>query len=122
MRRPSASSKAAMSTYSRSLFQIACFNFDESQDDSAVTLAGHAHGPHAVHHRRLDFDEALASIALHGPPCRALGRRRGDGVMGCISASAEREHEFCRRIEIANAVVAPIDPKAKPTLIILHVV
>lgn len=62
-----------------------CFQFDEPQDDFAVTLAGHAHDPHAVHHRRLDLDEALASIALHRPSCRALGKRRGDGVIGFIS-------------------------------------
>ena len=43
------------------------------------------HGPHAVDHRRLDLDEALAPIALHRPPCRALGQRRGDGVIGVIS-------------------------------------
>ena len=28
---------------------------------------------------------ALAPIALHRPPCRALGQRRGDGVIGLIS-------------------------------------
>ena len=50
-----------------------------------VALAGPAHGPHAVHHRRLDLDEALAPIALHGPPCCALGQRRGDRVIGRMS-------------------------------------
>jgi hypothetical protein len=27
----------------------------------------------------------LALRALHGPPCHALGQRRGDGVLGRIS-------------------------------------
>ena len=70
---------------SRSLFWVACLQFDEPQDDLAVALAGPAYGPHAVDHGRLDLDEALAPIALHGPPCCALGQRRGDGVIGRIS-------------------------------------
>jgi hypothetical protein len=50
-----------------------------------LTLAGPAHGSHAIHHSRLDLDEALALIAPHGPPCGALGQRRGDSVIGHIS-------------------------------------
>ena len=34
---------------------------------------------------RLDLDEALAAIALHGPSCCALGQCRGNGVIGRIS-------------------------------------
>jgi hypothetical protein len=49
----------------------------QPQNDVAHALARLAHGPHAVDHHRLDFDEALALPALHGPPCRALGQRRG---------------------------------------------
>jgi|HubBroStandDraft_4_1064222.scaffolds.fasta_scaffold57281_3 hypothetical protein len=41
--------------------------------------------PNSVGHSRLDLDEALAPIALQGPPCRAPGQRRGDGVIGRIS-------------------------------------
>jgi hypothetical protein len=51
----------------------------------AIALAGPVHGPHAIDHSRLDLDEALAPIALHGPTCCALGQRRGDGVIGRIS-------------------------------------
>jgi hypothetical protein len=58
---------------------------DVLQDNFAVALTGPSHGPHAVDHRRLDLDEALAPIALHRPLCRALGQRRGDGVIGFIS-------------------------------------
>jgi hypothetical protein len=61
------------------------FQFDEPQDDFAVALAGPAHGPHAVDHRRLDLDKSLAPIALHRPSCRALRERRGDDVVGRIS-------------------------------------
>src|SRR5580693_7206268 len=60
-------------------------DLDQPQDDFAVAVVGPAHGPHAVDHRRLDLDEALVPIALHGPPCCALGQRRGDGVIGRIS-------------------------------------
>jgi hypothetical protein len=31
------------------------------------------------------LDEALALLALHGPPRCALGQRRGDGIIDCIS-------------------------------------
>jgi hypothetical protein len=41
--------------------------FDEPQDDFALALPGPAHRPHAIDHRRLDLDEALAPIALHRP-------------------------------------------------------
>ena len=39
-----------------------------------------ARGPHAVDHRRLDLDEALARSRCMGHACRAVGQRRGDGV------------------------------------------
>jgi hypothetical protein len=70
-----------MSAYSRSLLDR-LFQFDEPQDDFAVALAGPAHGPDVVDHRRLDLDKSLAPIALHRPSCRALAQRRGDGVIG----------------------------------------
>jgi hypothetical protein len=35
--------------------------------------------------KRLNLDEALALIALHGPPCCALGQRRSDGIIDRIS-------------------------------------
>jgi hypothetical protein len=60
---------------------------DEPQDDFAVALAGSAHGPHAVDHRRLDLDEALAPIALSEPLRCALGQCRGDGVVGASSVA-----------------------------------
>ena len=58
----------------------------EPQDDVPVALAGPRHGPHAIDHHRLDFDEALALPALHGPPSRALGQRRG--AISCRRFSA----------------------------------
>ena len=44
------------------------FQFDEPQDDFAVAFAAHARNPHEVDHRRLDLDDAMVPIALHGPP------------------------------------------------------
>ena len=52
----------------------------EPQDDVPVALAGPAHGPQ----RDLPPPPALAPIALHRPLCRALGQRRGDGVIGPV--------------------------------------
>jgi hypothetical protein len=46
----------------------------QPQDDFAIALAGPAHGPHAIDDRPLDLNEALAPIALHGPPCCARGQ------------------------------------------------
>jgi hypothetical protein len=63
----------------------------EPKNDVAVALARAAHGPHAVNHRRLDLDEALVPIALHGATVLTLGRRRGDGVVGQSSAAHSRE-------------------------------
>jgi hypothetical protein len=77
--------KTAQPAYPHNSIYVACLQLDEPQDDFAVALARPAHGPHAVDHRRLDLNEALTPIALHGPPCRALGERRGNGVIGCIS-------------------------------------
>ena len=85
------------------LFQVACLQFNEPQDDLAIALAGPAHGPHAVDHSRLDLDEALAPIALHGPPCRALGQRRGDGVIGRIS---EGDANHLRALDPGRAVIS----------------
>jgi hypothetical protein len=62
-----------------------CRATGQPQDRFAVALAGPAHGAHAIDHRRLDLDEVLVPIALQGLPCYALGQRRGDGVIGCIS-------------------------------------
>jgi hypothetical protein len=82
---PTRARKTAQPAHPHSLCCVACLQFDEPQDDFAVALTGLAHGPHAVNDRRLDLDEALPAIALHGPPCRARGQRRGDSVIGCIS-------------------------------------
>ena len=51
--------ETVQSAYSPSLFWTAGLEFDESQDDLAVALAGPAHGPHAVDRSRLDLDEAI---------------------------------------------------------------
>jgi hypothetical protein len=48
-------------------FWLPRLKLDEPQDDAAVALAGAANDPHPVHDGRLDLDEALASVALHGP-------------------------------------------------------
>jgi hypothetical protein len=53
--------------------------------DLGTARTGPAHGPGAVDYRRLHLDEASVPIALHRPPCRALGQRRGDRVIGLIS-------------------------------------
>jgi hypothetical protein len=85
------------------LSRFACLQFDEPQDDLAVALAGPAHGPHAVDHGRLDLDEALAPIALHGPPCCALGQRRGDGLIGHISKG---DANHLRALDPGRAVIS----------------
>ena len=64
----------------------------------------------------------LPCLRCVGHPCRALWQRRRDGVIHGISASAAGEHGFCGGIALADAVVAPIDPKDMPTVTILHVV
>jgi hypothetical protein len=69
---------------------------------SLLALARPAHGPHAVHHSRLDLDEALAPMALHGPPCCALGQRRGDGVIGHFSKGDAND----RALDPGRAVVS----------------
>ena len=68
-----------------------------------VALAGPAHGPHAVDHSRLDLDEALAPIALHGPACCAPGGRRGDGVIDRISKSGANHR---RALDRGRAVIS----------------
>jgi hypothetical protein len=75
----------------------------------AVALARPAQGPHAVDHSRLDLDEALAPIALHGPRCCALGRRRGDGVIGRISKG---DANHLRALDSGRAVISWRDPLA----------
>jgi hypothetical protein len=78
-----------MSAHSRSLFQIACFQFDESQDDFGVALTGPPHGPHAVDRRRLDLDEALALIDCMGHRAAPLGN-------GEAMASSAQRHDHIR--------------------------
>jgi hypothetical protein len=77
--------RLARSRDSRTAYFRSLVSSSTRQDDLVVALAGPAHGPHAVDHSGLDLDEALALIALHGPPCCALRERRGDGVIGRIS-------------------------------------
>src|SRR5208282_6304196 len=69
----------------------------------AIALARPADGPHSVDHGRLDLDEALAPIALHGPPCCALGQRRGDGVIGRISKG---DANHLRALDPGRAVIS----------------
>jgi len=64
-------------------FQGKTANFTDLDLGTARTEP--APGPGAVDYRRLHLDEASAPIALHRPPCRALGQRRGDRVIGLIS-------------------------------------
>jgi hypothetical protein len=52
----------------RVLFRFFRFVFDKPKNDVAVAFAGPSHGPHAVHDGRLDLNEALVPVALHGPP------------------------------------------------------
>jgi hypothetical protein len=51
----------------RGPFRFARPKLDEAQHDATVALAGTAHSPHPVDDRRLDLDEALVSVPLHGP-------------------------------------------------------
>ena len=52
---------------------------------------------------RLDLDKALAPIALHRPPCCALGQRRGDGVIGRISKG---DANHLRALDPGRAVIS----------------
>ena len=45
----------------------------------------------------------LALIALHGPPCCALGQRRGDGVIGRISKG---DANHLRALDPGRAVIS----------------
>jgi hypothetical protein len=48
-------------------FWLARLKLDEPQDHAIVALAGTAQSPHPVHDGRLDLDEALTVVTLHGP-------------------------------------------------------
>ncbi len=54
----------------------------KTQDHNAIVLSRPAHGRQAIDDGRLDVDEALAALSLHGPRGRALGQRRADGFIG----------------------------------------
>jgi hypothetical protein len=52
------------------------------------------------------LDEALVLIALHGPPCCALGQRRGDGVIGRTS---KNDASRTQTIDPGRAVISWYD-------------
>ena len=85
----------------RGQFWFTGLKFDEPQHDAALALAGTAHSPQAVDDGRLDLDEALAVLALHGPPRGALRQRRGDRVKGGLGegdANHRRERDSCQTV------------------------
>ena len=81
-------------------------DLDQPQDDFAVAVAGPAHGPHAVDHRRLDLDEAL----LDGKDRSCAhsfrtGRRAGRAATGRLDPFAVRRAKG-RYLRIAVVIIS----------------
>ena len=90
LRSPVRARKTAQPAYPHSSLYVAYLQFDEPQDDFAVALAGPAHGPHAVDHRRLNLDEALA-------PTDCMDHRAASLGDGEAMASSVQRHDHIRR-------------------------
>jgi hypothetical protein len=81
---------------SRTLRIALRLKFNKPQDNAAVAFTWSPYGPQSVNDGRLDLDEALAALPLHGPPRGALRQRRGDRVKGGLGegdANHRRERD-----------------------------